>query len=95
MCGSKSCRNGWTICKDSEELDLYWMKNEAAPNAVLECVSCKCKKCSTAHCSCKVNKLCCTGACSCDVDECENKPAMSTNEDDLLLSDDDSDKWTI
>ena len=52
-------------------------------------------KMTTSNCSCKVNKLCCTEACSCDVDKCENRLAMSANEDDLLLSDADSDKWTI
>ena len=56
-----------------DELLVYWMDSPGAPWAVFECVSCKCKKCTGARCSCKLNWLRCTGACHCDADNCENR----------------------
>ena len=50
--------NGWTV--DGHIL-VDWTDSPAAPQAVLECVSCKCKKYTGARCSCKLNRLTCTG----------------------------------
>ena len=65
--------NGWTVDGD---ILVDWTDSPAAPQAVLECVSCMCKKCTGARCSCKPNRLTCTGACRCDVDDCDNRPAL-------------------
>ena len=81
--------NGWTVDGD---ILVDWMDSPAAPQAVPECVSCKCKKCAGARCSCKLNRLTCTGACRCDADDCENRLVTPTDMDvDPLLSEDDSD----
>ena len=68
------------------------MDSPAAPQAVLECVSCKCKKCTGARCSCKLNRLTCTSACRCGADDCKNRLVIQTDMDvDPLLTEDDSD----
>ena len=69
----------------------HWTDSPAAPQAVLESVNCKYKKCAGAHCSCKRNRLTCTGACRCDADDSENRLVTPTDMDvDPLLSEDDS-----
>ena len=81
--------NGWTV--DGNML-VHCTDIPAAPHTVLECVSCKCKKCAGARCSCKVNRLTCTGVCRCDADFCENRLVTPTDLDvDPLLSEDSSD----
>ena len=81
--------NGWAVDRD---ILVHWTDSPAAPQAVLESVSCKCKKCTGARCSCKLNRLTCTGACCCDADDCENRLVTLTDMDvDPLLSEDDSD----
>ena len=81
--------HGWNIDGD---ILVHWTYSPAAPQAVHECVSCKCKKCTGVRCSCKLNRLTCTGACRCDADDCENRLVTPTDMDvDPLLSEDDSD----
>ena len=81
--------NGWMI---DGEIDVHWMDLPPAPQAILECLSCKCLgKCSSSRCTCKGNGLSCPGACQCRDNLCENRlpmPDVAINE---LLSDDDSD----
>ena len=35
--------HGWSI---AEDISVHWMDIPAAPKAVLQCLTCKCKKCS-------------------------------------------------
>lgn len=60
---------GWS--SDDGELLITWMTGAPAPDAVLEFLSCKCKKsCKLSSCQCMANRLPCTQACV--LQECEN-----------------------
>lgn len=88
--------HGWNVCRAEgnlpESISVHWMDLPAAPQAVLQCISCKCRTCSGGRCTCKLNQLPCTGACSCDDGVCENRQNIDTDMgDDQLLSEDDSD----
>ena len=80
------------VAMDGLLTEVHWTDSPAFPQSLLECVSCKCKKCTGVRCSCKLNQLTYTGACRCDADNCENRQVTPTDMDvDPLLSEDDSD----
>ncbi|XP_028417356.1 uncharacterized protein LOC114541753 [Dendronephthya gigantea] len=76
--------HGWKL--DAEgNVYVNWMILPAAPDSILEFVSCKCKKgCENRRCSCVKASLRCSDLCSCT--ECRNK---STNGDDVESDSDD------
>lgn len=70
-------------------LNVNWMENKPAPDAVLEFASCKCKKtkCCNKQCKCKSLGLPCTDLCECV--NCENEPIASEEQkDDEVVGDD-------
>lgn len=80
--------HGWKL--DEGNICIDWMSEKPAPDAILEFVSCNCKKnkCQTGSCSCKSFELVRTEACGCSY--CEN----CTSDDDTDIeedSDNDSD----
>ena len=70
--------HGWKIVDD--ELVIDWTDEKPAPDAVIEMMSCKCKKpCNLQNqCSCHENGLSCTDMCKCT---CENKVDDDDDED--------------
>ena len=83
--------HGW--CKvRTETLEIKWMNQKPAPDALLEFLSCGCKKseCRNNRCVCVVNGLKCTDICGCTT--CANS---APDEDDLdsyeLLASDNED----
>lgn len=61
---------GWKC--DNGELNIDWMSGEPAPKAVLELLSCQCKKtCELPNCMCLSNGLRCTDMCK--LQECTNR----------------------
>ena len=62
---------GWKLVDD--ELVIDWTDEKPAPDAVIEMMSCNCKKLCTLEnrCSCHENGLLCTDMCKCT--SCENK----------------------
>lgn len=61
---------GW--CQEGDRLTIDWMSGEPAPTAVLELLSCSCKRsCKLPSCSCLVNGLKCTDMCK--LLECTNR----------------------
>lgn len=62
--------NGWT--RRGEKLEVLWIDNLPAPQAILQLVTCGCKSvCDTRRCTCLKNGLPCTDACKCP-DTCVN-----------------------
>ena len=58
-----SAGHGWEL-NTEWDLTIQWMTGEAAPNAVLSLISCKCtQRCHHSDCSCMLNGLKCTMAC--------------------------------
>ena len=54
--------SGW--CLNDGKLTIDWMSGELAPKAVLELLSCQCKRvCQLPSYTCLANKLHCTGMC--------------------------------
>ena len=61
---------GWKLKKG--DLVIDWTDGKAAPDTVLEFLSCSCKtSCKTKRCICVSNGLFCTDLCKCE--SCENK----------------------
>jgi len=61
--------HGWSL--DGNSLVIDWMSGEPAPKAVLELLSCQCKKnCQIPSCPCMSNGLKCTELCK--LQECSN-----------------------
>ncbi|XP_071817001.1 uncharacterized protein [Apostichopus japonicus] len=61
---------GWKM--DGTGIVIAWMTLPPAPKAIMELLSCRCKKnCSTNVCQCKKNSLNCTEACTCKT--CTNR----------------------
>ena len=57
---------------EKEELLIDWTDEKAAPDAVIEMLSCRCKKkCEKNRCECLLNGLYCTDMCKCK--SCENR----------------------
>ena len=55
-----SAGHGWELNTEGN-LTIQWMTGEAAPNAVLSLISCKCtRRCHYSDCSCMLNGLKCT-----------------------------------
>ena len=82
--------HGWkfTTDGDAQVLAIDWMDGASAPEAVLELLSCKCRKsCKAPQCPCVVNRLVCSDMCT--LKTCENQPPESDSELDLS-SDNDS-----
>ena len=76
---------GWKILGDDRQLSVDWMDGPPAPDAVLEMVSCNCRKsCRAPQCQCVVNGLKCSDICS--LKQCENQPLDSDTDDELELS---------
>jgi len=80
--------NGWIL--DGEgKLTVNWMTGPMAPDAILEFLSCKCKRsCQLPSCQCMVNGFKCTDACI--LQTCNNMKVEEAN-DDFVDSDSDSD----
>ena len=64
--------NGW-FTNEEGALEVRWMENNAAPEEMLEFITCACKKskCITGKCQCHAVNLKCTVLCLCS--SCENK----------------------
>ena len=83
--------HGWST--DSEgNITVEWMKGPPAPMAVLELMSCQCRrKCQLPDCTCLAYKLKCTEMCR--LQTCENQ--RQDDEDEVVAeldnSDDDND----
>ncbi|KAK3750403.1 hypothetical protein QZH41_005565 [Actinostola sp. cb2023] len=81
---------GW--CQESDQdgtsrLTVDWMDGDPAPSAVLQLLSCKCKRsCQPSNCSCIRNGLKCTDMCS--LQDCQNR----ANDCEVQYVDDDDDK---
>ena len=73
----------WQFC-------IACMNKQPAPNAILEFVSCPCKKngCKSGSLTCKSLQLACTNMCDCT--SCENSNTDSTDGEDGDFSDNDS-----
>ena len=79
-----SAGHGWELNTEGD-LTIQWMIGEAAPNAVLSLISCKCtRSCHHSDCSCMLNGLKCTMACK--LQNCSNM-AQEAVEDKLDSSD--------
>ena len=79
---------GWKLNNDNE-LQIDWNEENAAPDAVLELISCSCKNtCSQEKCSCASNSMECTDMCKCK--KCTNMPVG--NKEDVLDPDCDLDE---
>ena len=50
------------------------------PKDVTDLVSCKCKACNTARCTCRSKNLKCFAACSCN-EQCKNPLNISSNDE--------------
>ena len=72
---------GWKIVDD--ELVIDWTDEKPAPDAVIEMMSCKCRKpCNLQNkCSCHKNGLLCTDMCKCTF--CENKLDEEDDDEDV------------
>ena len=84
--------NGWEHDKE-ENLVRVLMNKSAAPNAVIEFVTCKCSKSSCRkNCSCTKQELSCTEACLClgDDDRENEYKDIEMNENGEDKSDSDS-----
>lgn len=67
------------------------MGGQPAPKAVLEFLSCQCKKsCKLPTCSCLVNGLKCTDMCR--LQDCTNRKDDDDDDDDVLVSDESDDE---
>jgi hypothetical protein len=84
---------GWKmeLEDEREQLVVDWMEGKPAPDAILELLSCNCKKqCSSSRCVCVANGLRCTDMCR--LQDCENQPSTEQEEDDdssVNMEDDD------
>ena len=67
--------HGWSL--EEGRLTMDWMSGEPAPVAVLELLSCQCKKsCQLPNCTCLSNGLLCTDLCG--LVDCENRQEPTT-----------------
>ena len=69
---------GWLL-NESNEIEIEWMHGEPAPKAVLDLLSCKCKKACDEKCECKINKLYCTDMCR--LQDCSNQKKVAEDEE--------------
>ena len=82
--------SGW--CLKDGKLTIDWMNGEPAPKAVLELLSCQCKRvCQLPSCTCLANGLHCTDMCR--LRECTNQPEeaaedLTTDDSDIECEDD-------
>ena len=78
--------HGWLL-NESNEIEIEWMHGEPAPKAVLDLLSCKCKKACDEKCECKINKLYCTDMCR--LQDCSNQKKVAEDEEffDVDMSD--------
>ena len=86
---------GWKL--QSGELYIDWTDESAAPDVVLEFMSCPCKKgCEKENCSCASNGLPCTDMCKCkncsNVIQVEDIINIINDEEDVDDYDDDTDE---
>ena len=80
--------HGW-ILDAGDKLIVKWMSGSPAPDAVLNLLSCTCKRiCKLPQCQCLENRLKCTEACT--LQECTNM-CNDDEEGGLSSSDDDTD----
>ncbi|KAK3735047.1 hypothetical protein QZH41_001743 [Actinostola sp. cb2023] len=81
-------RLGW--CQEENQLAIDWMSGEPAPTAILELLSCSCKRsCKLPSCSCLVNGLKCTDMCK--LLDCENRHEDSIEETVIYDNDQEDD----
>ena len=74
--------NGWCLTENC--LEVKWMENRPAPDAVLELVTCSCRKSNcNESCQCRMLSMECTDVCKCQA-KCQNivYDSESENEDD-------------
>ena len=77
--------SGWS--QEDGKLAIDWMTGEPAPMAVLELLSCQCKRvCRLPSCTCLANGLRCTNMCQ--LQECTNQPEEGTEDSPTDDSDD-------
>ncbi len=78
--------SGWTT-DDEGKLVIEWMRGSPAPDAVLQLLSCKCKRsCKLPDCTCLSNGLKCTDMCK--LQTCSNQPSEEEPTAELTDSDD-------
>ena len=78
---------GWVY--QNETLSIDWMDGKPGPEAVLEMLSCECKrKCVPNDCVCIANGMKCTEMCK--LSSCENRNTEDTDEDELESEESDS-----
>jgi len=81
---------GWKFVGDGDDrhLAVDWMDGAPAPDAVLEMLSCKCRKsCRVPQCPCAANGLKCSDICS--LSPCENQPMNDGTDSEMELSSED------
>ena len=82
--------HGWYI-EEGGQLDVQWITGTPAPQAILEFISCKCKKiCQLPKCECLTSGLPCTEECS--LQTCTNMKESDSScmdSDDEMAEDDD------
>ena len=85
---SKEC--GWKLNKDGF-LEIEWMRTPSAPDAVLELLSCKCKRsCLLPDCACLANSLVCTEMCTLQI--CTNQRQEEEEEEEFDIEPEHSDE---
>ena len=75
--------HGWKITStecDDMDIEIDWMDGLPAPLAVLELLSCKCKKACGKDCPCVTNKLSCTDMCK--LQNCDNYHSDDDDKDE-------------
>ena len=79
---------GWCIDSNGDQI-VDWLTLPAAPQSVLEFLSCKCKTgCAGGSCSCRRHMLHCTDVCGCRHDAsvpCANRPSVNEGEEPYAL----------
>lgn len=84
--------HGWKIEKEDEKevLEVDWMSGLPAPLAVLDLLSCTCRKnkCVLPNCECLNNHFKCTDMCKCK-SECSNQTENEGDDDEETEGDDD------
>ena len=75
--------HGWTVGTNDEDptLTIKWISKPAAPQALLELVSCGCSTgCGSQRCRCRKSNLLCSAACRCT--NCTNCEDLSIQTED-------------
>ena len=76
---------GWKLQsrEERQELQIHWMDGPAAPEAVLELLSCSCPRfCRLPQCTCMTNNLKCSELCR--LKTCDNQPPDDDEDNPVL-----------